>query len=60
MRDRVESSALCPLLFPTETHIYFVEPLAHKPTGSRILYVTFRAYAETYTVVNNLTEFTEI
>ena len=41
LRDRVtdgiESTALFPLPFPVETHIYFVAPLAHKPTGNKIL-----------------------
>ncbi len=57
LSDAIESTVRFTSLFLVEVHLYIVAPLAHKLTGSRILYVTLRAYAENYTVVNNETEF---
>ena len=58
--DVIESASRFPLLFPVETHVNSITPLSHSESVSRVFYVTLRAYAESYTVVNNATEFTEI
>ena len=58
--DVIESRARFPLPFPVETYIYYYAPLLHNETASKILYVTLRATAENYSVVNNSTTFHEI
>ena len=55
--DSIDSTVYFTLPFPVETHIHENTALLHLDSNSKIFCVTVRAYAESYKVVNNGTDF---